>query len=222
MYSKISKSKLFKREDAVAEVVGGTSQTAVVSQSERVAKTYENTHKLPCCDCCKYRPYSCPMEGVCKWQGSLDLVIPHLLNQHKMAKNGIPKTKSRVIRVNNIDRPCPAGWMKIMACFGHHFLVRLNKIQRQDGLQQVFGIVQLIGTRKEAEHFTYRLSLSGHGRKLEWQATPCSMHESVLVAIRNSDCLVFDTSVAQFFTDNANSLPIEITISRKQAKKIFG
>ena len=34
------------------------------------------------CVCC--RPYSCPCPGAsCKWQGSLDQVMPHLMAQHK-------------------------------------------------------------------------------------------------------------------------------------------
>lgn len=33
---------------------------------------------------CEYRPYSCPCPGAsCKWQGALEQVMPHLLNQHR-------------------------------------------------------------------------------------------------------------------------------------------
>lgn len=33
---------------------------------------------------CEYRPYSCPCPGAsCKWQGSLEQVMPHLLTQHR-------------------------------------------------------------------------------------------------------------------------------------------
>ena len=39
-----------------------------------------------------------------------------------------------------------------------------------------------------------------------------SIHEGVSSAIMNSDCLVFDTSIAQLFADNGN-LGINVTIS---------
>ena len=57
-----------------------------------------------------------------------------------------------------------------------------------------------------------RLELNGHRRRLTWEATPRSIHEGVSSAIMNSDCLVFDTSIAQLFADNGN-LGINVTIS---------
>ena len=95
--------------------------------------------------------------------------------------------------------------------------------------------MQLIGTRKQAENFAYRyvgnnffkfliqilkypfesvfrLELNGQRRRLTWEATPRSIHEGVSSAILNSDCLVFDTSIAQLFADNGN-LGINVTIS---------
>lgn len=58
----------------------------------------------------------------------------------------------------------------------------------------------------------FRLELNGHRRRLTWEATPRSIHEGVSSAIMNSDCLVFDTSIAQLFADNGN-LGINVTIS---------
>ena len=117
----------------------------------------------------------------------------------------------------------------MQSCFGHHFMLVLEKQEKFDGHQQFFAIVQLIGTRKQAENFAYRLCLStafwsafyeklfrlelnGHRRRLTWEATPRSIHEGVSSAIMNSDCLVFDTSIAQLFADNGN-LGINVTIS---------
>ena len=107
----------------------------------------------------------------------------------------------------------------------------LEKQEKFDGHQQFFAIVQLIGTRKQAENFAYRyvimffhvkiipeiifflrLELNGHRRRLTWEATPRSIHEGVSSAIMNSDCLVFDTTIAQLFADNGN-LGINVTIS---------
>ena len=42
-----------------------------------------------------------------------------------------------------------------------------------------FLVVQLIGARKQAEQFAYRLELNGHRRRLTWEATPRSIHEGV-------------------------------------------
>lgn len=59
---------------------------------------------------------------------------------------------------------------------------------------------------------TFRLELNGNRRRLTWEATPRSSHEGVASAIMDSDCLVFDTSIAQLFADNGN-LGINVTIS---------
>lgn len=33
---------------------------------------------------CEFRPYTCPCPGAtCKWHGSLDAVMPHLMHAHK-------------------------------------------------------------------------------------------------------------------------------------------
>lgn len=42
---------------------------------------------------------------------------------------------------------------------------------------------------------------------------PRSSHEGVASAIMGSDCLVFDTSIAQLFADNNGNLGINVTIS---------
>ena len=126
------------------------------------------------------------------------------------------------------------NWCLIFTFYIFHRLV-LEKQEKFDGHQQFFAIVQLIGTRKQAENFAYRyvgncvlsfwfksknghlnfsfrLELNGQRRRLTWEATPRSIHEGVSSAILNSDCLVFDTSIAQLFADNGN-LGINVTIS---------
>ena len=48
---------------------------------------------------------------------------------------------------------CDAGavdWVMMQSCFGHHFMLVLEKQEKFDGHQQFFAIVQLIGTRKQA------------------------------------------------------------------------
>ncbi|GBO07812.1 E3 ubiquitin-protein ligase Siah2, partial [Araneus ventricosus] len=56
------------------------------------------------------------------------------------------------------------------------------------------------------------LELNGNRRRLTWEATPRSILEGVTPAIMSSDCLVFDTNIAQIFADNGN-LGINVTIS---------
>lgn len=58
----------------------------------------------------------------------------------------------------------------------------------------------------------FRLELNGHRRRLSWEATPRSIHDGVQSAIVASDCLVFDTNIAQLFADHGN-LGINVTIS---------
>lgn len=61
----------------------------------------------------------------------------------------------------------------------------------------------------------FRLELNGHRRRLTWEATPRSIHDGVQAAINSSDCLVFDTNIAQLFADNGN-LGINVTINMCQ------
>ena len=57
-----------------------------------------------------------------------------------------------------IHLPCAGAvdWVMMQSCFGHHFMLVLEKQEKFDGHQQFFAIVQLIGTRKQAENFAYR------------------------------------------------------------------
>jgi hypothetical protein len=57
-----------------------------------------------------------------------------------------------------------------------------------------------------------RLELNGHRRRLTWEAAPRSIHDGIQSAIMSSDCLVFDTNIAQLFADHGN-LGINVTIS---------
>ena len=46
--------------------------------------TLPHTDKTSHEDGCEFRPYNCPCPGAsCKWQGSLEHVMAHLLQQHK-------------------------------------------------------------------------------------------------------------------------------------------
>ena len=62
------------------------------------------------------------------------------------------------ILIRFIPLPClgAVDWVMMQSCFGHHFMLVLEKQEKFDGHQQFFAIVQLIGTRKQAENFAYR------------------------------------------------------------------
>lgn len=173
--------------------------------------TLPHTEKAEHEELCEFRPYSCPCPGAsCKWQGSLDAVMPHLMHQHKSITT--LQGEDIVFLATDINLPGAVDWVMMQSCFGFHFMLVLEKQEKYDGHQQFFAIVQLIGTRKQAENFAYRLELNGHRRRLTWEATPRSIHEGIATAIMNSDCLVFDTSIAQLFAENGN-LGINVTIS---------
>ncbi|KAM4802757.1 E3 ubiquitin-protein ligase SIAH1-like [Urocitellus parryii] len=173
--------------------------------------TLPHTEKADHEELCEFRPYSCPCPGAsCKWQGSLDAVMPHLMHQHKSITT--LQGEDIVFLATDINLPGAVDWVMMQSCFGFHFMLVLEKQEKYDGHQQFFAIVQLIGTCKQAENFAYRLELNGHRQRMTWEATPRSIHEGIATAIMNSDCLVFDTSIAQLFAENGN-LGINVTIS---------
>ncbi|KAL0592849.1 E3 ubiquitin-protein ligase SIAH2 [Plecturocebus cupreus] len=165
--------------------------------------TLHHTEKPEHEDICEYRPYSCPCPGAsCKWQGSLEAVMSHLMHAHKSITT--LQGEDIVFLATDINLPGAVDWVMMQSCFGHHFMLVLEKQEKYEGHQQFFAIVLLIGTRKQAENFAYRLELNGNRRRLTWEATPRSIHDGVAAAIMNSDCLVFDTAIAHLFADNGN------------------
>ncbi|CAF0782429.1 unnamed protein product [Adineta ricciae] len=163
-------------------------------------------HKLEHEDGCDFRPYMCPCPGAsCKWQGSLENVMQHLWLAHKSITT--LQGEDIVFLATDITLPGAVDWVMMQSCFGHHFMLVLEKQE-----QQFFAIVQLIGTRQQAEKFVYRLELSGNKRRLTWESTPKSIHEGIQQAILLSDCLVFDGATALLFSENGN-LAINVTVS---------
>jgi len=173
--------------------------------------TLMHTQKPEHEETCEYRPYNCPCPGAsCKWQGALDQVMPHLMQQHKSITT--LQGEDIVFLATDINLPGAVDWVMMQSCFGDNFMLVLEKQERYEGQQLFYAIVQLIGTKKQAENFAYRLELNGHRRRLTWEATPRSIHDGVQAAINSSDCLVFDTNIAQLFADNGN-LGINVTIN---------
>ncbi|KAF1378118.1 hypothetical protein PFLUV_G00186780 [Perca fluviatilis] len=137
---------------------------------------------------CEFRPYTCPCPGAtCKWHGSLEAVMPHLMHAHKSITT--LQGEDIVFLATDINLPGAVDWVMMQSCFSHHFMLVLEKQEKYEGHQQFFAVVLLIGTRKQAENFAYRLELNGNRRRLTWEATPRSIHDGVAAAIMNSDCL---------------------------------
>ena len=74
----------------------------------------------------------------------------------------------------DINLPGAVDWVMMQSCFGHHFMLVLEKQEKIDGHQQFFAIVQLIGTRKQAENFAYRCV--GKGPIYVWILYLCTIH----------------------------------------------
>ena len=73
-----------------------------------------------------------------------------------------------VFLATDINLPGAVDWVMMQSCFGHNFMLVLEKQEKFDGLQQFYAIVQLIGTRKQAENFAYRLVARIYSRACAW------------------------------------------------------
>lgn len=181
---------------------------------------------------CPFRPFPCPCPGLntnlaakgtlingtinsigssCKWIGPLDQVMTHLMQQHKSITT--LEGEDIVFLATDINLSGAVDWVMIQSCYNHHFMLVLEKAEKFQHHQQFFAIVVLIGSEKQAEKFMYRLELSGSKRRLLWETTPRSINEGISNAINSSDCLIFDASVAQLFSEGGN-LGINVTISQ--------
>lgn len=61
--------------------------------------------------------------------------------------------------------------------------------------------------------YRYKLELVGRDRKLTWEAKPRSIHEGIASVISSTNCLIFETTMAEYFAENGN-LPINVTIMK--------
>ncbi|XP_075394553.1 E3 ubiquitin-protein ligase SIAH1A-like, partial [Tenrec ecaudatus] len=161
---------------------------------------------------CEFGPYSCPLPGVCcKWKGPVDAVVPHLM-RHRTPITMV-EGPNAVLHATDIDLPGTVDWVMIQSCFGFQFMIVMEKQVGLYGHEPIFALVQLIGTREQAENFACQLELSSPGRRLTWTSHPRSIREGVRTAILNHDCLGFDITVAQCFAEN-DTLSMNVTISR--------
>jgi hypothetical protein len=132
------------------------------------------------------------------------------MKSHKLTT--LPEDENVNIAVPDINQPGVTDWACIQPCFGHHFFMIVTKLMTFDGHRQFFAAVQLIGSRKQAENFAYKLELKGQGRRVTWEATTTSIREGNSSAITNSDCLVLNASTAQLLADKGE-LSFKLSIS---------
>jgi len=62
-----------------------------------------------------------------------------------------------VFLATDINLAGAVDWVMMQTCFGHHFMLVLEKQERSEGTQMFYTVVQLVGTRKQAENFVYKL-----------------------------------------------------------------
>jgi len=61
-----------------------------------------------------------------------------------------------VFLATDINLPGAVDWVMMQSCFGQNFMLVLEKQEKYECNQLFYAIVQLIGTRKQAENFAYR------------------------------------------------------------------
>jgi E3 ubiquitin-protein ligase SIAH1 len=67
-----------------------------------------------------------------------------------------PTGEDIVFLATDINLPGAVDWVMMQSCFGDNFMLVLEKQERYEGQQLFYAIVQLIGTKKQAENFAYR------------------------------------------------------------------
>ena len=168
--------------------------------------SFRHTEKTNHEKICNFRPYPCPApRSICKWQGSLTFVMPHLIMHHQniVALEG----EDIVFLATNVNSPAVSNWTMIQSCLDRNFLLVLEKKQK------FFFIVALIGSTEDAESVVYRIELNGNRRRATWEALPKSIHDGIKDINDNNDYFSFDQATANLFTDNGN-LSINVTISK--------
>jgi|SRR6218665_3033967 len=79
-----------------------------------------------------------------------------MVNENLLWLNSVSLGEDIVFLATDINLPGAVDWVMMQTCFGHHFMLVLEKQEKTEGNQLFYTIVQLIGTRKQAESFAYR------------------------------------------------------------------
>ena len=115
-------------------------------------------------------------------------------------------------------------WLCVPGCYNCNFLLALEKQEKAPAdhpdlppVAMFYAVVQIIGTRQQAEHFVYKLELNngGSSRRLLWESVPRSIQDGLASAITQHDCLTFDAGTAALFADSGGNLAINVTVMQK-------
>ena len=103
------------------EKVASTVMFPCRYQSSGCGASLLHTEKLDHEETCEFRPYSCPCPGAsCKWQGSLEQVMAHLMQVHKSITT--LQGEDIVFLATDINLPGAVDWVMMQSCFGQHFM----------------------------------------------------------------------------------------------------
>jgi len=103
------------------EKVASTVMFPCRYQSSGCSLSLLHTDKTDHEETCEFRPYSCPCPGAsCKWQGSLEQVMQHLMQAHKSITT--LQGEDIVFLATDINLPGAVDWVMMQSCFGHHFM----------------------------------------------------------------------------------------------------
>lgn len=82
--------------------------------------------------------------------------MPHLVEYHKSITT--LQGEDIVFLATDISLPGAVDWVMMQSCFGQNFMLVLEKQEKLENNVQFYAIVQLIGTRRQAENFAYRFA----------------------------------------------------------------
>ncbi|KAL2094181.1 hypothetical protein ACEWY4_008900 [Coilia grayii] len=161
--------------------------------------------ELPAC--------TCPCSSSCRWQGILGDVVPHLIQAHRLITHR--EGKEVVFPLSNSSAAADAvDRVMLQSCFGRAFVLVVKKQPVvAGGPASFFATVLFVGASEEAEGFVYRLELRGDRRRLMWEATPRAIQGSLATGPTDSDCMMFEPSVASLFTASG-TLGLHVSIYR--------
>ncbi|XP_062392488.1 E3 ubiquitin-protein ligase Siah2 [Sardina pilchardus] len=159
------------------------------------------------------QPCTCPYSSSCQWQGILGSVVPHLIQAHQPITD--QEGEEVLFLISDINVPDRVDSVMLQSCFEQKFVLVVKKEAVVRGSPtSFFATVLFAGVSDEAEGFVYRLELRGNRRRLMWEAAPRAIQRGGLAnAVTDSDCMVFDSAVANLFTDSGK-LGIHVSISR--------
>lgn len=157
---------------------------------------------------CEFRPCACVFTAeACKWTGPPRDMLAHIREAHKNLTTMLGEKTEFVI--NNPDTPWNKEIRAVQLCSGQHFMLVLAK-QQVGAFNLVRVFIQILGTPKEAQQFTYKLEIRGDDRTLTWSCRPTSVLEGIQQVTLPGDGLVFDS---RSFAHEAK-LNVKVTIKR--------